>query len=143
MSTPDEIRQMNESYRRDFNRHDSAALRGYYADEIEWTSAGAAEPVTRGDDIPAAYESLFRSYPDVTIDEFEHDFSEGNLNAHHWVMRGTNTGPIGEGDDEIPPTGRPVVIRGLSMLVLGDDGRIVKDFTYFDTASVTRQLGLG
>ena len=143
MPTPDEIRQMNESYRQDFNRHDSAALRGYYADRIEWTSAGSDEPVTCGDDIPASYEALFRSYPDVRLDEFLHDFSEGNLNAHHWIMRGTNTGPIGEGDSEIPPTGRSVEIRGLSMLVLDDDGKIVRDHTYFDTGSLNRQLGLG
>ena len=57
-------------------------------------------------------------------------------------MTGTNTGPIGEGDGEIAPTGRRFEIKGLSMLVLNDDGRIVDDHTYFDLSSMNSQLGL-
>ena len=141
MLSPDEIRDLNEAYRRDFNRHDAAALRQYYADGINWTNPGTPEPVTDGDDIPARYESLFRSFPDIHL-EFLHDFSEGNLNAHHWVMTATNTGPLGEGEDEIAPTGRRVEIRGLSMLVLSEAGKIVDDHTYYDVHSLRSQLGL-
>ena len=141
MLSADEIRDLNEAYRKDFNRHDAAALRRYYADRINWTSPGSAEPVTDGEEIPDRYSSLFRSFPDVHL-EFLHDFSEGYCNAHHWVMTATNTGPIGEGQDEVAPTGRRFEIRGLSMLVLNDDGRIVDDHTYFDLSSMNSQLGL-
>ena len=57
-------------------------------------------------------------------------------------MRGTNTGPIGEGEGEIPPTGKKVVLQGLSMLEVNSDCKIVKDYTYFDTGSLNSQLGL-
>ena len=57
-------------------------------------------------------------------------------------MTGTNTGPMGEGEDEIAPTGRRFEIKGLSMLVLSDEGKIVNDHTYFDLSSMNSQLGL-
>ncbi len=142
MLSPDEIRDFNEAYRQDFNRHDADALRGYYADRINWTGPGSADPVTDGDEIPDRYRALFRSFPDVHLEEFLHDFSEGYCNAHHWIMTGTNTGPMGEGEDEIAPTGRRFEIKGLSMLVLSDEGKIVNDHTYFDLSSMNSQLGL-
>ena len=78
MLTPDEIREMNEAYRQDFNRHDADAFRRYYADRINWTGPGPADPVTDGDEIPDRYRALFRSFPDVHI-EFLNDFFRGLL----------------------------------------------------------------
>ena len=141
MLSADEIREMNEAYRQDFNRHDAEALRGYYADTVDWTDVGASEPITDPARIPIRVAAFFASFPDVHL-EFEDDFSEGLLNAHHWVMRGTNTGPIGQGDDRVEATGRRMELRGLTMLILNEDGKIVSDHTYYDPSSLNRQLGL-
>lgn len=141
MLSPDEIREMNEAYRQDFNRHDAPAIRSYYADRVNWTDSGAAEPITDADDIARRLATVFAGFPDMQL-EFVDDFSEGYHNAHHWVMRGTNTGPIGEGPGEIAPTGRRVEIKGLTLMLLNEDGKIVDDHTYYDTAALDRQLGL-
>ena len=141
MLSPDQIREMNEAYRRDYNRHDAGALRKYYADRVNWTNPSVPQPITDADQIPKQVASIFAAFPDLRI-EFLDDFSEGYHNVHHWVTRGTNTGPLGEGADQVPPTGRAVTVKGLTMLVMNEDGKIVDDHTYFDTSSLNRQLGL-
>jgi steroid delta-isomerase-like uncharacterized protein len=141
MLTPDQVREMNEAYRRDFNRHDAGALKSYYADRVNWTSSGNPEPVTDPARIPDHVEPVFTAFPDMHL-EFVDDFSEGLHNAHHWVMTGTHTGPLDDGARRVEATGKRVTIRGLTMMVLNEEGKIVQDHTYYDPASLKLQLGL-
>ncbi len=145
MLSPDQIRELNEAYARDFNGHDAQAIRQYYADEVNFTSAGNPEPITDPDLIPGNIAPMFVAFPDLQV-EFLDDFSEGLYNAHHWEMRGTHTGPLGPAPNSdagaVAPTGKPVKLRGLTMMIFNEDGKIVDDHTYFDPTSVNRQLGL-
>ena len=141
MLSPDQIRDLNEAYRQDFNRHDADALKGYYAKQVNWTSSGNPEQVTDPAQIPGHVAPVFTAFPDMHL-EFVDDFSEGYRNAHHWVMTGTHTGPLGDGAERIEATGKAVTIRGLTMMVLSEEGEIVEDHTYFDPSSMNRQLWL-
>ena len=142
MLSPEEIRDLNESYRQDFNRHDANSLRQYYADHVNWTNPGSLQPISDADEIPQQYAPLFVSFPDIKL-QFVDDFSEGYHNAHHWIMRGTNDGPIEVGGQIFKATRKCIVLKGLSMLILNAEGKIVADHTYYDPSSINKQLGVG
>jgi predicted ester cyclase len=59
--------------------------------------------------------------------------------AIEWTMTGTQTGPW----QGLPASGKPVVIRGLSLVGTSDDGIITDIRMYFDQAVVKAQLGVG
>ena len=147
MLSPDQIRELNEAYARDFNAHDAAAIRSYYADVVNFTSSGNPDTITDPELIPGNIAPMFVAFPDLVV-EFLDDFSEGLYNAHHWEMRGTHTGPLGAGAgagagaETVPPTGKSVALRGLTMMIFNDEGQIVDDHTYFDPTALNRQLGL-
>jgi steroid delta-isomerase-like uncharacterized protein len=73
------------------------------------------------------------------VDSFVED---GEKFADEWTFTGTNTGPFRLPDGtEIPPTGRPVEIKGMELVELRD-GKIVVDNLYYDFMAAVVQLGL-
>jgi steroid delta-isomerase-like uncharacterized protein len=58
--------------------------------------------------------------------------------AFETVGTGTNTGPLGP----IPATGRPLVLRGISVGSVSDAGLVEEHRDYWDMAGVLVQLGL-
>jgi len=61
----------------------------------------------------------------------------GDSAAEKWTIRGTHRGTL----FGLPGTGRPIEIRGVSMLQMRD-GKFLRDDFFFDTGSVLRQVGL-
>ena len=94
--------------------------------------------------IEAIRERLARdltAFPDAryVVDSF---FGEGDKFADEWTLTGTNTGPLRLPDGtEIPPTGRPVEIKGMEYVEVRD-GKIVVDNLYYDFMAAVAQLGL-
>jgi steroid delta-isomerase-like uncharacterized protein len=79
--------------------------------------------------------SGFRTaYPDGKLVLEEEVYSE-NKGVGRWVYTGTNTGP-----GEMPPTGKPVSIWGVSILHFAN-GKITEEWASFDTQSLMKQLG--
>lgn len=82
--------------------------------------------------------ALRTAFPDFTLclDEM---IVEGTTQAGRWHCQGTNTGPLPEGD--LPPTGKPVEMKGLFFLHTRD-GKIVEEWSYGDMMGMFQQLGL-
>ena len=73
------------------------------------------------------------------VDSF---FAEGDEFADEWTFTGTNTGPLRLPDGSvIPPTGKPVEIKGMEYVKVRD-GKIVVDNLYYDFLAAIAQLGL-
>jgi steroid delta-isomerase-like uncharacterized protein len=69
-------------------------------------------------------------------------FADGDEFADEWTFTGTNTGPLRLPDGSvIPPTGKPVEIKGMEYVELRD-GKIVIDNLYYDFMAAVAQLGL-
>ena len=67
---------------------------------------------------------------------------QGDSFADEWIFRGTHTRPFRLPDGtELPPTGRPVEIRGMEFVRMRD-GKIVVDNLYYDNIASMVQLGL-
>ena len=73
------------------------------------------------------------------VDSF---FAAGDKFADEWTFTGTNTGPLRLPDGtEIPPTGKPVEIKGMEYVEVRD-GKIAVDNLYYDFMAAVAQLGL-
>jgi steroid delta-isomerase-like uncharacterized protein len=94
--------------------------------------------------IDAIAERLARdltAFPDAkyVVDSF---FAAGDEFADEWTFTGTNTGPLRLPDGStMPPTGRPVEIKGMEYVDVRD-GKIVVDNLYYDFLAAVTQLGL-
>ena len=92
----------------------------------------------RGVDEAKAYLTMFlTAFPDLTmtVDEV---VAEGDRAVTRWTLRGTHDG---ETEELGPPTGKDVVLEGLS-LHRAKDGRIVEEWERYDNLSLLQQLGL-
>jgi len=76
------------------------------------------------------------AYPDfhIVIDE-SHVVKD--LATMIWTVTGTNTG-----EGAFPPTGKSIRVQGMTMLRFAG-GKIVEEVVFYDTATITEQLGLG
>jgi steroid delta-isomerase-like uncharacterized protein len=93
------------------------------------------------EDIRARLAQDLEAFADAkyVVDSF---FAAGNKFADEWTFTGTNTGPLRLPDGSvIPPTGRPVEIKGMEYVEVRD-GKIVVDNLYYDFMSAVAQLGL-
>jgi steroid delta-isomerase-like uncharacterized protein len=119
-----------------WNTHDVEGILGFYDEEIVWKNIGLEETY---DGKPAVREFLNRlmsALPDLVF-TVEHKIARGDNVAEKWTIRGTHLGTfLG-----IPPTGRPIEIRALSMVTLRD-GKFLRDEFYWDTRAVMNQMGL-
>jgi steroid delta-isomerase-like uncharacterized protein len=89
------------------------------------------------DEWRAYFSSLFAAFPDFRY-EVVTMVAEGDRVAVHWRASGTFTGASYQG---IHATGGRADAEGVDLLRV-EDGKIVRLDSYWDDASVTRQLGL-
>jgi steroid delta-isomerase-like uncharacterized protein len=66
---------------------------------------------------------------------------QDNLAVVEFVNRGTQTGPLHSSLGTYAPTGRKMEIRYCSVMRV-EDGKVIEGRDYYDSASITRQLGL-
>ena len=94
--------------------------------------------------VEAIRERLARdltAFPDAkyVVESF---FGDGDLFADEWTFTGTNNGPLRLPDgSELPPTGKPVEMKGMEYVEVRD-GKIVVDNLYYDFMAAVAQLGL-
>ena len=75
------------------------------------------------------------AYPDFRI-VAEETYYQKDLVLMVWRVTGTNTG-----EGAFSPTGKSIDAKGMTMLRCAD-GKIVEEVVFYDTATVTNQLGL-
>ena len=93
----------------------------------------------------AIHERLAReleAFPDVrhTVRSF---IEQGDMFADEWTFAGTHTGPfVLPNGSTLPPTGQAVEVRGMEVVQVRSDGKIVLNSLYYDNLAVAAQLGL-
>jgi steroid delta-isomerase-like uncharacterized protein len=68
---------------------------------------------------------------------------QGDAFADEWTFAGTHSAPFRLPDGrELPPTGKQIEVRGMEIVRVGPDGKIVLNTLYYDNLAVAAQLGL-
>jgi steroid delta-isomerase-like uncharacterized protein len=78
---------------------------------------------------------LRTAFPDAVF-PMEDVVVEGDTVAVRWTMRGTSQGEF----QGIPPTGKPIELRGTAFLTIVD-GQIIEDWVTYDQLGLLQQLG--
>jgi steroid delta-isomerase-like uncharacterized protein len=96
-----------------------------------------AQPEMHGPEgIKEFVTTYLAGFPDgkITIDE---QLAEGDLVATRWTGRGTHGGEL----MGIPPTGKQVTVSGITISRV-KDGKVVEEWTNWDTLGMLQQLGV-
>lgn len=108
---------------RTFEEGDDSALLEQFADSVT-----LFRPEVRhqdGESDPKAFWTAYREqFSDIST-EFTHVAEAGDLATLEWESTGTLA------------TDRPITYRGVSLLTFGEDGKVGRFATYYDTAAFT------
>lgn len=119
-----------------WNSGDPERIIGLYA--AEYVGIDVAEPATQYglDALRRSIARYQKAFPDLRLTASA-TVTEDDRIALFWVATGTHQGPL----MHIPATGRPCVVRGVSLLRI-ERGRIVEAFHLWDLAGLLRSVGL-
>ena len=79
---------------------------------------------------------FFTAFPDLTLSLKDAYVDDGRAFLQ-WSAEGTNTGVYGE----VAPTGKKVKINGMSQLYFDKEGKLYREYVYFNELDLLQQLG--
>jgi steroid delta-isomerase-like uncharacterized protein len=118
------------------NRHDVDMLIKYYATGYSGVDVGQAAEVKGRSRLHETVSHYLNAFPDLVLQE-EDIVCEGNRVVLLWTAQGTQQGTI----MNIPPSGRRVVVRGVSTMTI-EHGKVTETETIWDVAGMLRSIGL-
>ena len=119
-----------------WNEHDVDRVMSFYAPDYVGVDVGQATPEHGPDGKRRAVIGYLHAFPDLHFVP-EEPVGQDDMVAVNWVARGTHLGPF----MNIPPSGRAIMVRGVSTLKLRD-GKIVRATYVWDVAGMLREIGL-
>jgi steroid delta-isomerase-like uncharacterized protein len=123
-----------------FNRKDFDHIESICSDRLEWNDLASGQ-VFRGQNGCRQYnEDWSKAFPDGRI-EVKNVVAAGDHVVVEFIGRGTQTGPMPKSFGRIQPTNRKLELSFCDVLRFRD-GKIVSGNSYYDMASMLRQLGV-
>ena len=118
------------------NSHDMERVLSFYSPDCVGSDVGQAGLLRGHADLRTLLEMYWRAFPDLQFIVTNTVVQDSNM-AIVWVAEGTHQGPI----MNIPPTGRKVEVRGMSVIEV-EDGLVVRGQHIWDLAGMLRHMGL-
>ena len=134
--TPGGIGQLVEDLLDAWNAHDTGRITTFYAPEYEGVDVGEAEPQRGPQAISRSVDRYLRAFPDLRFVE-EDVVIQGDRAVVVWTAHGTHGGKL----MHIPPTGRKIAVRGISVLTIENE-KITSGLYVWDAAGLLRAIGL-
>jgi len=119
-----------------WNAHDPARAAALYAPDYAGLDIGEAGAQHGPRAIEAALARYVGAFPDLHVAAHE-VVIQGDRAAVAWTARGTHRGAL----LHIPPSGRVVTVRGMSLLTV-ERHRIARALSIWDVAGLLRAIGL-
>lgn len=119
-----------------WNAHDLDRVMACYDAAYEGTDVGEAATHQGVIGVRKMVRRWFRAFPDLRI-EAETVIVQDNRIALGWLLHATHSGAF----MRIPPTQRPVTMRGVSLMTIAD-GQIARGTRIWDMAAFLRSVGL-
>jgi steroid delta-isomerase-like uncharacterized protein len=123
-----------------FNDRDFDRGLAVVATDAAWTNLPTGDTFHGRDDFRRNYVQWSTAFPDGRCEDV-HVVATDDYAVVEFIGRGSNTGPLQTPEGEIPPTGRRVDIPFCDVMRI-EDGLITNGRSYFDMATMMRQLGL-
>lgn len=121
-----------------FNARDLDRAVSVYAPDYEGMDVAHPGPHHGPEGVRQAMAEYLSAFPDLTITQ-EDLIQTGDRIVQIWTARGTHRGPL----MNIPPTGRSVTVRGISVLTMdAETGRVCRGYYLWDVAGLLRSIGL-
>jgi steroid delta-isomerase-like uncharacterized protein len=132
--------RLGEAIHDAYNSRDFASADSSISDDFTWTVV----PFGAGSSGVAGYREVMETwstgFPDSKA-ETTSLIDGGDEGVIQFIFRGTHNGPLQTPNGEIPPTGRSVEISVCNVWK-ASGGKVVSGHSYFDAATLMRQLGL-
>lgn len=119
-----------------WNAHDARRVVEFFSPDYVGEDVGVAGQLHGPRDIRRYVAYNFLGFPDLYF-TLERTIAQGDQLVIVWCVTGTHRGKV----MNIPPTGRRVEARGVSILTI-NDGKIVTSYRIWDVAGMLRQIGL-
>ncbi len=119
-----------------WNAHNVEQVVSYCAPVYEGNDVAQASSHHGPDGMRQYTQSYFQAFPDLELVE-EDTLEQGNRLALSWLSRGTHQGIL----MNIPPTGCPTSVRGVSILTI-EGGLLLRALYLWDVAGLLREIGL-
>lgn len=119
-----------------WNSHDIVRVEALHAPEYEGADVGKADPCRGPRGAGQNMASYLRAFPDLRF-VAEETVVQGSRVVLVWTARGAHLGEI----MRIPPTGREVVVRGVSLFTV-EGAKITRGLHVWDVAGLPRNIGL-
>ena len=134
--TPDSLHTLVNQLLNAWNAHDRDGLLALYAPNYEGVDVAQAAPFRGLDGARESLNRYLQAFPDVHFTA-EDVLIQGDCVSLVWIAEGTHSGVL----MNIPPTGRKIAVRGVSILTICD-GKIVRGLYVWDVAGLLRGVGL-
>ena len=108
-----------------------------------WAEDGVMDDVPLGEAaigieaVRKGVEDWLTAFPDMVSEQEGRSISVDDAVAYEWRLSATNEGP----SDGRPATGRRIEYRGIAVLEVNGDGKIVRHTDYRDTFTILEQMG--
>jgi steroid delta-isomerase-like uncharacterized protein len=118
------------------NSHDIDRIVSLCSPDYIGSDVSQANLMHGPEDLRLLLKAYLRAFPDLQF-SITDALVQGSRVAILWIAAGTHRGPI----MNIPPTGRRVEVKGVSLIDV-QDGRVVRGQSIWDMAGMLRHLGL-
>jgi steroid delta-isomerase-like uncharacterized protein len=119
-----------------WNSHDTSLLAALYSEDFEGQDIGEPTPQQGPSGVVQSFSRYLRAFPDIAFCA-EESIQAGDRTVLVWSAQGTHLGPL----MNIPATGRPIVLRGVSVFTV-KAGKISRALHLWDMAGVLRMMML-
>ena len=132
--------QLAERLQQAFNDSVLAMHAALYAEDAVYYEA--SQKVQGREAVQELLAVWYQAFSEVRL-EYRKVWTCDDHFIYEGTMYGTHTGSLPTPEGDVPPTGRKIEIPFAFIAKMSTEGLIQEDRTYFDSALMTQQLGLG
>jgi steroid delta-isomerase-like uncharacterized protein len=120
-----------------WNARDVDRIVSFWADDGVMDDVPFGNAVVGIDAVRKGVEEWLTAFPDMLSEQEGRSISIDDAVAYEWRLSATNEGSY----DGRPATGKRIEYRGIAVLEVNADGKIVRHTDYRDTYTILRQMG--
>jgi steroid delta-isomerase-like uncharacterized protein len=125
-----------------FNDRDVDAWVALFAEDAVIHDPFFPEPWKGREAIENEEQTVLRAFPDMQWRQLRPAIDVGDRVAVEVAVKAVNDGPLKMPNGELPATGRAISFETAVFWLIGPDGLITEERSYFDATGVAAQLGI-